>query len=245
MLHIQVSNLPPYHIHPLGDQALVIDFGNIISESINKAVVSLFRQFKQHPLKEIEEVIPAYSSLAVFYDVPFILSESENSKSAFEQMSELIRDYLGNVESSVSDNGRVFDIPVCYDEEWATDLKWMAEEKDITIKKIIELHTSITYRVYMLGFLPGFAYMGEVDEILATPRKSKPMQVKWGSVGIAGRQTGIYPFDSPGGWQIIGRCPKKIFNHDKEDPVFFQPGDSVKFYSITRDEFENYQGGHS
>ena len=115
----------------------------------------------------------------------------------------------------------------------------------ISVEEIIHLHASTTYRVYMLGFLPGFAYMGMVDEKIATPRKQFPAPVEAGSIGIAGRQTGIYPLNSPGGWQIIGRTPLKLFDKEKNDPTLFKTGDTVQFYSITKDEFENSKSGNA
>jgi inhibitor of KinA len=131
---------------------------------------------------------------------------------------------------------------VCYAERFALDLEELVQQKHLSKQEIIQLHTSITYRVYMIGFLPGFAYMGEVDEKIAMPRRQQPRTaVPEGSVGIAGAQTGIYPFTSPGGWNIIGRTPLKLFDKDKEEPTFFKPGDEVTFYSITEDEFAHYQ----
>ena len=135
-------------------------------------------------------------------------------------------------------------IPACYVPEFGIDLNDIASQKGLSAQDIIQLHTSRIYRVYMLGFLPGFPYMGIIDEKLKMNRKNKPQQVCAGSIGIAGMQTGIYPFDSPGGWQIIGRTPLKLFNKENEDPVFLKPGDSVQFYSIARDEFESYKSGN-
>ena len=135
---------------------------------------------------------------------------------------------------------RKISIPVCYSRAFAPDIEFIASEKNISIEKIIQLHTSKSYTVYMIGFLPGFSYMGEVAEAIAIPRKIQPVSVAAGSVGIAGKQTGIYPLESPGGWQIIGRTPLKIFDKGKSDPVLLQPGDEIQFYSISEDEFKNY-----
>jgi inhibitor of KinA len=121
----------------------------------------------------------------------------------------------------------------------------MAAAKNMTIAEIIQYHSSKIYRVYMIGFLPGFPYMGVLNEKISMPRKEKPVKVKAGSVGIAGIQTGIYPFDSPGGWQIIGKTPLKLFDVKKDQPAYLKPGDLVQFDSITRDEFENYKDGNS
>jgi inhibitor of KinA len=136
---------------------------------------------------------------------------------------------------------RKIKIPVCYSGKYALDIHDIAKEKKLTAPEIINLHTAKRYRVYMIGFLPGFAYMGEIDKRIAMPRKTQPRtKVEAGSVGIAGMQTGIYPFDSPGGWQIIGKTPVKLFDKEKSDPVLLQPGDEIEFYSITEDELANY-----
>jgi len=132
-------------------------------------------------------------------------------------------------------------IPVCYDNEFAIDLPWIAEQKSLTREEIIRLHSSRQYHVYMLGFLPGFSYMGEVDEKIIVRRKPEPQQILAGSVGIAGKQTGIYPLNSPGGWQIIGRTPLKMFNKDNIEPCLLKAGDAVEFYSITSEEFDYIQ----
>ena len=136
-------------------------------------------------------------------------------------------------------------IPVCYDDEYAPDLQHICETKKISKEALVSIHTSKTYRVYMLGFLPGFAYMGELDEAISFPRKKQPGITAAGSVGIAGRQTGIYPLQSPGGWQIIGRTPLKIFDAAKENPTYLKAGDEVRFISISKHEFNHYPGGHS
>ena len=227
-----------YKIFPLGDSGLTVDFGNIIDESLNKLVHTVFYQLQKDPVPGIIEALPAYSSLTIYYDIPFIRKIS-GQKTAFEWMSEKIKDYLSRERIEVEDSGTLIRIPVCYEKEYGTDLDFIALLNQITIDEIIHLHTSTIYRVYMLGFLPGFAYMGMVDEKIATPRKQFPAPVEAGSVGIAGRQTGIYPLNSPGGWQIIGRTPLKLFDNEKENPTLFRSGDSVQFYSITKDEFEN------
>lgn len=133
--------------------------------------------------------------------------------------------------------GRSFRIPVCYEQEFAPDLGWVAGQRGLGKEEVIRLHCTPTYRVYMIGFLPGFSYMGTVDERLQLPRKERPVPVAAGGVGIAGMQTGIYPLNSPGGWQIIGRTPLRLFNVDLDPPVYLQTGDHVQFFPISSDEF--------
>jgi inhibitor of KinA len=234
-----MMDLPPYRIFALGDSALVIDFGNEIDERVNQLVHSLFYYFKNNPVPGIIETVPAYSSLTVYYDVISVRKETKNDDTAFESMSSLLKNILAGKMTDTTVTGNLISIPVCYEKEFAKDLEWIANHNNIWQQEIISLHTAATYHVYMLGFLPGFAYMGLVDEKIAAPRKLKPTPVEAGSVGIAGKQTGIYPLASPGGWQIIGRTPLKLFDKDKNNPVLFKPGDLVRFYSITKNEFED------
>jgi len=132
-------------------------------------------------------------------------------------------------------------VPVCYDDEFAPDIKYIIKEKKICKQELIQLHTQRTYRVYMIGFLPGFAYMGEVDVKIAMNRKTSPQNVSKGSVGIAGNQTGIYPMDSPGGWNIIGKTPVELYETNENGMnTYFKAGDIVQFFSISKNEFENY-----
>jgi len=231
----------PYTIFPLGDTALLIDFGNEIDEAVNKKVLRLFQQLKNASISYISDLIPAYSSLTIYYDVAMVYHDKEEEKTAFETMAELVEQLSRRDQNDTTGQNRTIKIPVCYTGAYATDLDYLAKEKKITKEEAIHIHTSKTYRVYMIGFLPGFSYMGQVDPQLAIPRKAEPQNVKAGAVGIAGVQTGIYPLDAPGGWQIIGRTPLKLFDKEKVQPVLLEPGDEIKFYSITEDEFENYQ----
>jgi len=136
---------------------------------------------------------------------------------------------------------RNVNVPVCYDDEFAPDIPHITKEKKISKQELIQLHTQRTYRVYMIGFLPGFAYMGEVDQSIAMNRKTAPQQVSAGSVGIAGNQTGIYPMDSPGGWNIIGKTPVKLYEMNEHGMnTYFKAGDIVQFFSISKNEFKHY-----
>lgn len=230
----------PYRIFSLGDSAITIDFGNAISEAINNEVIARFNELRQEPLPGMIEAIPAYSSLTIYYDVIKVRKSTSEGKTAFEAMKLEVEKRLMQpiVRNGISE--KLIKIPVCYEEKYALDMRQLTVNKNISTEEVIQIHTSKDYRVYMLGFLPGFAYLGEVDERIAIPRKPQPVTVLPGSVGIAGRQTGIYPFASPGGWCIIGRTPLKLFDADKEEPTLIKAGDSVQFYSITEDEFKSY-----
>ncbi|HET9744758.1 MAG TPA: 5-oxoprolinase subunit PxpB [Chitinophagaceae bacterium] len=241
-----LDQLPPYRFSPLGDNAIIIDFGNIIDEQINKLVHSVFYQLQNDPVPGMIEAVPAYCSLTIFYDVFFISNQAGNQNvTVFEWVCERLKTYMSNQNFETGDPELLIDIPVCYDKEFGTDLDFIAAQNEIAVEEIIQLHSSAIYRVYMLGFLPGFAYMGLVNEKISSPRKQQPTPVEAGSVGIAGRQTGIYPFRSPGGWRIIGRTPLKLFNKEKVNPVLFKSGDHVKFHSITIDEFNFLKNNRS
>ncbi|MER3463071.1 MAG: allophanate hydrolase [Chitinophagaceae bacterium] len=230
----------PYSIFPLGDRALTIEFGHVLNEELNEKVLRLFRQLKSKAYPFVVDLLPAYSSLTVYYDVPY-LRQHYPLQTAFETMVLGIEN-LRMEEEALQTEKRLMKVPVCYERSFAPDIEELAKSKNISVEEVIRLHMSKTYRVYLIGFLPGFPYMGEVDERIAMPRREQPRtHVAAGSVGIAGKQTGIYPTTSPGGWQIIGRTPLTLFNQHQTDPVLFSPGDEVQFYSITEDEFVHYQ----
>ena len=224
----------PYIIFPLGDQALTIDFGNEISIDLNRKVLQLFRQLKELNYPFIYDLVPAYSSLSIYYDI-WYLHQHYPDKTAFDTMAELV-EQLPLKESESADNKEIIRVPVCYAPSFGWDLQELATAKGLSAEEVISIHGSCTYRVFMIGFLPGFAYMGEVDERIAMPRRSAPRKaIQPGAVGIAGRQTGIYPMEAPGGWQIIGLTPLT-----KNSPVLFAPGDQVQFYPISEHEFAHY-----
>ena len=236
---IIMQGLPSYTIFPLGDSALTIDFGNVIDPGINGRVVSLFHHLTKRPLAAVKESVPAYSSITIYYDFFEANKHKEADQTAFEWMKQQVEQMITEgfeIKLSAGNNMR---IPVCYTEEFAPDIKTIAEANGISAEDVISIHTSGAYKVFMLGFLPGFAYMGELDEKISYARKPNPEMLKAGSVGIAGRQTGIYPLDSPGGWQIIGRTPLELFNKKNDQLTLLNAGDSVLFYSITKDEFED------
>ena len=230
----------PYRIFPLGDAAITIDFGNCIDISVNKEVIERFEQLQQHPVTGMIEVVPAYSSLTIYYDVLAIRKKTVAGNTTFELIKQELEERLQQPVLQIEKKQRLIKIPVCYEAEFAMDLHQLAAVNNITVEEVIHIHTSKVYKVYMLGFLPGFTYMGEVDERIATPRKPQPVNILGGSVGIAGKQTGVYPFASPGGWQIIGRTPIKLFDADKEESTLLRAGDTAQFYPITKDEFESY-----
>jgi len=223
-------------IIPLGDTGITIIFGDAIDEEINQRVFSVFHYLQKQNLDYIRDILPAYASLSVVYDIVKIREMGESS--SYHYMHHLVQTILQQVSEAPLTKNRTIHVPVCYDVSLGFDVADMSRKKNLSIEEIGEIHSATTYRVYMLGFLPGFAYMGKVNDKIATPRKAVPdKNVPAGSVGIADAQTGIYPVDSPGGWNIIGRTPLKMFDVYKAPPCLFQPGDEVKFKPITLNEF--------
>ena len=230
-----------YSFSPLGDSACTVVFGDHIDKAINEDILAIFRSIQSRREAFIIDLVPAYASLTVFYDPVELLHSVEGNQNSFEIICNYLTNYLSQFPSVDRPAPRQHSIPVCYSGQFSTDLAAMAATLKLSTSELIRLHGERTYRVYMIGFQPGFAYMGEVDERIAFPRKEKPARrVAAGSVGIAGKQTGIYPFESPGGWSIIGRTPLKIFDKAAASPVLFEPGDLVTFYPITENEFANY-----
>ncbi|MCU0357556.1 MAG: 5-oxoprolinase subunit PxpB [Cyclobacteriaceae bacterium] len=225
-------------IFPVGEQALSICFGNKPDKEINDQVFSLYNHLRRQADPFWKDLIPAYCTLTVVYDLKLVRS---HSACAFTYVKNSMEQAL---EKCIDDEGLTFRkllIPVCYESAFGLDLPALAKSNRISVDEIIERHTAPTYRVYMLGFLPGFPYMGMVPDAIAAPRLATPRRtVSAGSVGIAGNQTGIYPMDSPGGWNIIGRTPVKLFDVHAKQPVLFQPGDEVTFYPITQEAFDAF-----
>jgi inhibitor of KinA len=230
-----------YRIFPLGDSALTIDFGNTIDENINRKIISLFKVLQIDPLPGMIEAIPAYSSISILYNVIALKKNVPADKTVYEWIREKTEFFLRQHNQSDNSASAIIKIPVCYDEEFAPDMARIIKEKKISKEEVIQIHTGKQYRVYMLGFLPGFPYLGEIDEKIAMPRKPQPQSVAAGSVAIAGKQTGIYPLTSPGGWSVIGRTPIKLFDAEKEELTLLKAGNMVEFYSISKEEFLKMQ----
>ena len=220
-------------IYPLGDGAVTVVFGNTIAEELNQRSISLAKHLTDDPHPGFIEAVPAYSSVTIFYDPIETRRAHRDHLSGFAAVSDYVVTALTSVLEQAANDGRVVEIAVDFRSGSALDLDHVASNARLSPEAVIDLFMSSTYRVYMLGFLPGFAYMGEVDERIATPRRESPrLKVPKGSVGIAGRQTGIYPLESPGGWQIIGRTHMELFTPEGESPCLLSPGDRVRFVSI-------------
>ena len=223
-------------ILPLGDQAILVTLGDGIDSAVNDQVVALYERLVNVADAGIDFCTPAFCSLGVGYD-PAVIS--------FNDLSKLVQQQFELIQTTGGRKRRLVRIPVCYSVDLGVDLEQVAATTGLTCEQVVELHTSKTYRAYMLGFLPGFAYLGSVDHRLRVDRKPEPrMKVATGSVGLAGEQTGVYPFEAPGGWQIIGRTPISLYDQsgvwqEKESQFLVLPGDDVQFYEIDRAEFDS------
>ena len=205
-----------------------MELGDDISPQINQKVRGLYIGTKGHRIKGIKDLVPSYRSLMAVYDPLVISLNSLESK-----MNEI----WNALDDARLPDPRAVEIPVVYGDKYGPDLEWIADYHKMTPQDVIRLHTQPTYQVYMIGFMPGYPYMGEVPDELVTPRRKTPRtHVPGGSVGIAQKQTGIYPVASPGGWQIIGRTPVRLFDPQGKPPSFLEMGDRVKFFVITEQE---------
>jgi len=216
---------------PFGDCALLVEFGDTISLEINCKVVALNVAIVKAVIRGIEETVPTYRSLLVRYDPV---------KTSYDQLVLQIRNFERLVEKpNLAAAGKTATIPVVYGGEYGPDLGYVAQYHGLTEEQAVKLHSGRKYRVYMLGFVAGFPYLGEVADEIATPRLETPkLKVPAGSVGIAEKQTGIYPCEAPGGWRIIGRTPLRLFNPQQEPPALLEPGDIVKFEPIPESLFK-------
>ncbi len=211
------------------DQSLLIYFGQQITLDAHHHVIKLLRLLQLEPVEGIRNLHPGYCSLLLKFD---------GLKLRHDELEATLRTYLDRLESVSLPESRQIEIPVCYGGEYGPDLGEVAAMHGLGPAQIIELHASATYIVYFLGFVPGFAYLGEVSESLVTPRLASPRRrVPPGSVGIAGRQTGVYPFATPGGWRLLGRTPIAMFRPDRDGMSLLSIGDRVRFVPVSRDQF--------
>ena len=214
-------------ILPYGDSALLINFEQIVDEAVNQQVIALHNILKHWP--EVKFTIPAYCSLTVGFEKALTSQTELKEKISATDLSPI----------STAEQQRTVHIPVCYEGDLAPDMRDVAEISGLSHEEIIVQHTAQPYRVFMLGFVAGFAYMGKLPEALQCPRRHTPRkEVPEGAVGLAGFQTGIYPTIAPGGWQLIGQTPVKTFDPVEQNPSLLQPGDLVQFRAISRTEFD-------
>ena len=217
-----------------GDSSVLIVFGDAISAETNQRITSTVQLIRAQRIEGIVDMIPAFVSLLINYN-PLVISYDALKK----RLEKLLQ-----VETKASETvKRVFEIPVCYGGEYGPDLNNIADHAGLTEEEVVKIHTSCDYLIYMLGFLPGFCYLGGLDERIHTPRLATPrLKIPAGSVGIGGSQTGIYPMDSPGGWQLMGKTPVKTYDPQRETPILVQAGEYIRFVRIDEKEFQRISG---
>ena len=214
---------------PAGDMALNVDFGSEISEPVNNQVQSLMQALDDACIPGIIEAVPTFRSVLIHYDPLQIGYDT-----LCEKVTALTK---GGVRGGASLK-RIFEIPVCYGARFGVDLHDGEKLTGLTADEIIAIHSGQDYRIYMLGFLPGFPYLGGMDPRIAMPRLSNPRtKIPEGSVGIGGSQTGIYPMQSPGGWRLLGATPIKLYDPDREKPILYEAGDYIRFVPISLDDY--------
>ena len=220
-----------YHkpkIRIMGDRAVLVGLGEGIHPKTNQKVRALYTGLATHDIKGIKDLVPSYRSVMVVYD-PLVIS--------LNSLESQLNQIWSNLDDTRQPERSIVEIPVVYGDQYGPDLEWIADYHKISPQEIIRLHTQPVYQVYMIGFMPGYPYMGEVPDEIVTPRRKTPRtHVPAGSVGIAQKQTGIYPVASPGGWQIIGRTPLRLFDPEGQPPCFIEMGDQIKFCIITEPE---------
>lgn len=232
-------------IVPLGDSALIVrilkQFEDAPEETQDE-VLRAFQRLRRAAVPGVVELAPAYTSVAVFFDPVDVAKASGTPSEIFDWLATRIRAAATAGPRRRRLPSQTVEIPVCYDSEFAPDLKDVARHAQISAEQVVELHSATEYRVACVGFVPGFPFLAGLPKQIVTPRRSAPRkEVTPGSVGIGGAQTGIYPLRSPGGWNLIGRTPLKLFDATKDPPTLLRAGDRVRFRSITREEFKSLQ----
>jgi inhibitor of KinA len=239
-----LDNPPQYRLYPLGDSALVVEFGDQIAPAVFDRVQAFSKCLAHHPIAGMVEQVPAFTTVTVYYDpLPWFKTGEVSPYQAAAQALEQLLQHLPPAATAYTPSLK--EIPVCYGGIYGPDLDFVAQTNGLTPEEVITLHTSVDYLVYMIGFAPGFPYLGGMDEKIAAPRKATPRAaIPVGSVGIAGAQTGIYPLETPGGWQLIGRTPVALFRPQDASPSLLKAGDTVRFYPITEEQFRHWKEEH-
>ncbi len=226
------------HFYPLGDAAVVLEFGQAIAPATHHLIRAFAQLLTQHPPPGLREVVPAFTTLTVYYD-PWALRHNR-AELPYEQVVSALQGLLpaAQAAATVAVPGPLVEVPVCYGGDHGPDLELVARHAQLSPAEVIARHAAPDYLVYMVGFAPGFPYLGGLDARLATPRRAEPRPlVPAGAVGIAGAQTGVYSLPTPGGWQLIGRTPRRLFDPARTPPSLVQAGDRLRFVPVSVVEF--------
>lgn len=247
-LHLMTSNMEcSAMMLPLGESAVLVEFGGGIHPDTHRKVKAFTEYLDRHSVPGMMEYVSAFSSVTVFYDSLMVKQLHQDhvelkEEPSYRIISVILQKIVTELRAGDGQKSRVVEIPVCYGGELGPDLAYVAEYNKLTIDEVIEIHSKGDYLVYMIGFAPGFPYLGGMSEKISTPRRQSPrMSISAGSVGIAGMQTGVYPIPTPGGWQLIGRTPLELFCPNENSPSLLQAGDRIRFYPISPQEYEEYK----
>lgn len=235
---------PALDIHPLGDRALTVTLGAHIDEATHRRVRAACARLDALAIPGVIELVGAFASVTVHYDPARVraLDAREAALAPHARLARLLEAALADLDDVAPPPARLVELPVCYGGELGPDLDEVARVHDVAVEEIVRLHAGGDYLVHMIGFAPGFPYLGGLVPELATPRRATPRtHVRAGSVGIGGSQTGVYPIDSPGGWNIIGRTPLRLFDPAREPPTMLSAGDRLRFRAITLEEFREQE----
>lgn len=228
-----------YTLSPLGDQAVVIEVSNKIDATSEQRVRAIVSQLDAELPDWMIEYIPAYTTVTLIYSI----EDFTKQDSPYEAVCERIHKLLANMKDTQFSQQKDIKIPVLYGGAFGPDLEFVAEHNGLTTDEVIAIHTAGDYAVHMIGFAPGFPFIGGMSEKISAPRRKTPrLKIPARSVGIAGIQTGVYPIETPGGWQLIGRTPLELFLPNENPPSLLAAGDKIKFYEISRDEYEHLRG---
>lgn len=240
----------PYDVSPLGDSCVLLRIGDGINEDTHRLVIEAVRRIESKRFAGYVECVPAFASVAIHYRPVIVWRSRTEEERTCSSIYEVVRGQLAillegldaKAAPALDSNCGTVTIPVCYGGTYGPDLEQVADHCGLSPEQVIQLHSEGRYLVYMIGFAPGFPYLGGMSQQIAAPRRKTPRTViPAGSVGIAGGQTGVYPLATPGGWQLIGRTPVKLFRPEADKPSLLQAGDHVRFLPITVDEFENWR----
>lgn len=225
------------HLTPLGDRAILIRVGDSIDEATHRRVRAICARLREGAVAGMVELVPAYASVALYYD-PARVGAAEKP---YEAIAAAVRAALSGIGEQEPPPSRVVEIPVCYGGDAGPDLDELARHAGLAAEEVVRIHSGVDYLVHMIGFAPGFPYLGGLDPRIAMPRRPTPRtRVPAGSVGIGGSQTGVYPFSSPGGWNLIGRTPLRLFAPERASPALLALGDRVRFVPIGPEELRGW-----
>lgn len=234
-----------YHLQVVSEQAIMIELENQFAEAKLHHIQSIASQLEQHPFPWMIEYVPAYTTITIYFDPLKILKLAPSHMLPAQFALQKINQWLSTLMTGQLIEPRIITIPVCYGGEFGPDLEFVAKYNNISTEEVIHIHTNSEYTVHMIGFAPGFPYLGGLSEKIFAPRKNTPrLKIPAGSVGIAGGQTGVYPIESPGGWQVIGQTPLKLFTPTKQIPSLLQMGDIIKFKAIGIDDFSDWEADY-